>query len=186
MMHMKKGGVKILFLLLIVIAIGASAMIFGFDAHPIAEEVQDKTQNVISEEKKAIVEKVVDEGRKTVGEKLKETGEKMLDDPEKGDAGIYDDLDTDRFDLYEKNILFFTAQWCPSCLEADERFTQSASGIPSGVALWRVDYDAHEDLRNTYHIDAAHMFIVVDIEGNELQRWSGSMTIDDVITEINR
>lgn len=186
MIHAKKGGAKTLFLLLIVIAVGASAMIFGFDTHPIAEEVQDKAQNVISEEKKAVVEKVVDEGRKTVGEKLKETGEKMLDDPEKAEGGTYDDLDTDRFVLYEKNILFFTAQWCPSCLEAHEKFTQSANMIPSDVALWRVDYDAHEDLRDTYNIDTAHVFIEVDAEGNEMHRWSGSMTIDDVITEINK
>jgi thiol-disulfide isomerase/thioredoxin len=186
MIHAKKGGAKILFLLLIVVAIGASAMIFGFDTHPISEEVQDKAQNVISEEKKAVVEKVVDEGRRTVGEKLKETGEKILDGSETEESGIYDDLDVDRFEFFEKNILFFTAQWCPSCLEADEKFSQSVSAIPSDVALWRVDYDSHEDLRDKYQIDTAHVFIIVDAEGNEMQRWSGSMTIDDVIAEINK
>ncbi len=43
-----------------------------------------------------------------------------------------------------------------------------------------VDFDTANDLRQKYGVTVQHTFVQVDAEGNELAKWSGSVTADEV------
>jgi thioredoxin 1 len=69
-------------------------------------------------------------------------------------------------------VYFFHAGWCPSC-----RATESAlgeSGVPDGLTVVKVDFDAATELRQRYGVTQQHTFVQVDDNGSELARWTGS------------
>ena len=43
-----------------------------------------------------------------------------------------------------------------------------------------VDFHTANDLRQKYGVTVQHTFVQVDAEGNELAKWSGSVTADEV------
>lgn len=178
-----KGGVKIFLLLLIMILIGLSAVMFSFDDHGIAENVQNKAQEALRDGSEKVIDKVAEEGRVAVGEKLKETGEKMMT-VENNDPGVYQNYEENIALQYEKNVLFFTAPWCPSCVEADKNILAQKNMIPTAVAIYVVDYDTAVQLREKYHIDKQHTFVQIDRSGNEITRWTNSTTVEDIVSHI--
>jgi thiol-disulfide isomerase/thioredoxin len=178
-----KGGIKIFFLLLIVIVIGLSATMFSFDDQNIAEDVQNKAQEAFKENGGKVIDRVAEEGRTAVGEKLKETGEKILT-VENDVPGVYQKFDESYTAKHEKNILFFTAPWCPSCVSAEDDITAKQKSIPTAVAIYTVDYDSNAQLREKYHVDKQHTFVQIDQAGNEIARWTNSMTLQDIVSHI--
>ncbi|USN59525.1 MAG: thioredoxin family protein [Candidatus Peribacteria bacterium] len=76
-------------------------------------------------------------------------------------------------------VLFFHATWCPSCKSADTNL--SASEIPAGYSIVKVDYDTYGDLKQKYGIVSQHTFVVVDVNGEMIKKWVGASTIDDVV-----
>ena len=178
-----KGGVKIFLLLLIVIIIGLSSVMFSFDDHNIAGNVQNKAQEALRDGSGKVIDKVAEEGRVAVGEKLKETGEKMMTG-ENNDPGVYQKYDEAVITQYEKNILFFTASWCPSCVEADKNLLAQKNMIPSKMAIHDVDYDTAVQLREKYNIDKQHTFVQIDQSGNEITRWTNSTTVEDIVSHM--
>ncbi|MFA5986130.1 MAG: thioredoxin family protein [Parcubacteria group bacterium] len=178
-----KGGIKILLLLLIVIVIGLSATMFSFNDQNITEDVQNKAQEALKENGGKVIDRVAEEGRTAVGEKLKETGEKMLT-VENDVPGVYQKFDESSIAKHEKNILFFTAPWCPSCVTAENDVTAEQKTIPTAVAIYAVDYDTNVQLREKYHVDKQHTFVQVDQAGNEIARWTNSTTLQDIISHI--
>ncbi len=72
-----------------------------------------------------------------------------------------------------KRILFFKANWCPTCNTADKDFIDNISKIPEGITLYQVDYNKESELKKKYAITYQHTFVQVDSEGNELSKWNG-------------
>ncbi|MBH0053824.1 MULTISPECIES: thioredoxin family protein [unclassified Salinibacterium] len=64
-------------------------------------------------------------------------------------------------------ILFFHATWCPQCVSADGDIT--ASGVPSGITIVKVDYDTNQDLRAEYGVTQQTTFVEVDSNGEKVQ-----------------
>jgi len=64
-------------------------------------------------------------------------------------------------------ILFFHADWCPQCVAADGDIT--ASGVPSGITIVKVDYDTNQDLRAEYGVTQQTTFVEVDSDGTKVQ-----------------
>jgi thiol-disulfide isomerase/thioredoxin len=66
-------------------------------------------------------------------------------------------------------ILFFHAPWCPQCraLEADIK----AKGVPSGVTIIKVDYDANQALRQKYEVPLQTTLVLIDDNGNLVKRY---------------
>lgn len=60
-------------------------------------------------------------------------------------------------------VLFFHAPWCPQCraLEADIL----ASGVPEGITVLKVDYDANQDLRQQYGVTLQTTVVALDESG---------------------
>lgn len=85
-------------------------------------------------------------------------------------------------DMYDAGevVLFFAADWCPTCQEATENLEADPTAIPAGLAIVRVDYDDSDELKKKYGVTVQHTFVQVDADGNEIAKWSGSVTADQI------
>jgi thiol-disulfide isomerase/thioredoxin len=78
-----------------------------------------------------------------------------------------------------KRILFFFANWCPTCKAADESLAQNASKIPDNIVIIKINYndsetdDAERELAKKYGITYQHTFVQIDENGNEIMKWNG-------------
>jgi thioredoxin 1 len=77
-------------------------------------------------------------------------------------------------------VLFFHADWCPTCQATEEDLTANAAAIPPGLTIVKVDYDDSDDLKRQYGVTTQHTYVQVDPDGNELAKWTGSMTSADI------
>jgi len=76
-------------------------------------------------------------------------------------------------------VLFFYANWCPICRPADAEIGKNTAKIPDDVVIVRVNYNdsdtdaAEQALANKYGITYQHTFVLLDTNGNEVDKWSG-------------
>ncbi|MCR4326665.1 MAG: thioredoxin family protein [Candidatus Roizmanbacteria bacterium] len=88
-----------------------------------------------------------------------------------------------------KRVLFFYANWCPTCIPADKNFQDNKEQIPENVTLIRVNYNDPEtdqdekDLAEKYNITYQHTFVQIDTEGNEVAQWNGGQ-IEELLAMI--
>ncbi len=75
----------------------------------------------------------------------------------------------------EDLVLYFGADWCPTCkqFEAELADEGTFATLPKNLKLVRVDYDDNDYLKDQYDIVTQHTFVQVDARGNEVQRWTG-------------
>lgn len=60
-------------------------------------------------------------------------------------------------------ILFFHASWCPQCRALDKSITEGT--IPSGVTIFKVDYDTNQVLRQQYGVTIQTTLVKIDDNG---------------------
>jgi thiol-disulfide isomerase/thioredoxin len=75
-------------------------------------------------------------------------------------------------------VLFFNASWCPTCQSTVKSL--DADGVPPGLTVVSVDYDAATELKKQYGVTVQHTFVQVDDAGTELARFSGSVSGEDI------
>lgn len=68
-------------------------------------------------------------------------------------------------------VLFFKANWCPTCLDASANFTTRTEEIPANVSLLEVDYDSAIDLRSRYGVITQHTFVQLDENQELVNTW---------------
>lgn len=89
----------------------------------------------------------------------------------------------------KKIVLFFFANWCPTCIPADEDFTKNVSKIPEGVVVVRVNYNDpdtdqdEKDLAKKYGITYQHTYVQIDPNGNVVTKWNGGK-LEELLTNI--
>ncbi len=85
-------------------------------------------------------------------------------------------------DMYDAGtvVLFFHAAWCPTCKATEENLNADPASIPEGLAIVKVDFDDSDDLRQQYGVTTQHTFVQVDADGNELAKWTGTLTAQDI------
>lgn len=66
-------------------------------------------------------------------------------------------------------VLFFHAPWCPQCRELED--TINRNGVPSGVTVFKVDYDSNQGLRQKYGVTMQTTFVKVDSAGNKIKSY---------------
>jgi thiol-disulfide isomerase/thioredoxin len=88
-------------------------------------------------------------------------------------------------DTYAGNdvVLFFNASWCSTCKEARENLEADPSAIPAGLTIVKVDFDDSDELRQKYGVTVQHTFVQIDSDGNELAKWNGSVTADEIANQ---
>ncbi|HSO03503.1 MAG TPA: thioredoxin family protein, partial [Candidatus Limnocylindrales bacterium] len=75
-------------------------------------------------------------------------------------------------------VLFFNASWCPTCQSTVKSL--DADGVPAGLTVVSVDYDAATELKKQYGITVQHTFVQVDEAGTELAKFTGSTSGEDI------
>lgn len=107
-----------------------------------------------------------------------ETKDEMGMEMEMMNSPIIDYKDMDQVMMLAKSkptVLFFKANWCPSCLEASKIFENDKEQL-NGVNLVVVNYDNSADIKTKYGVTYQHTFVQVDTEGSALATWSGGAT----------
>lgn len=79
-----------------------------------------------------------------------------------------------------KVVLFFNATWCSTCEKARSNIEADLSAIPADLAIVLVDFDSETDLKRQYGVTVQHTFVQIDVDGNELAKWSGSLTPQEI------
>jgi len=60
----------------------------------------------------------------------------------------------------QHTVIFFHADWCPSCSAAEEGIL--AGDIPENLTILKADFDTQLELREKYRVVAQHTFVSVD------------------------
>ena len=63
-------------------------------------------------------------------------------------------------------LLFFHASWCPQCRQIEASI--QADGIPTGVTVFKIDYDSNQKLRERYGVTLQTTFVKIDDDGNKI------------------
>jgi thioredoxin 1 len=77
-------------------------------------------------------------------------------------------------------VLFFNASWCPTCKRTVKNLEADPAAIPSDLTIVSVDYDSSGDLKQQYGVTYQHTFVQVDENGEQLAKWSGSETAEQI------
>jgi len=84
-----------------------------------------------------------------------------------------------------KGVLFFNAVWCSTCQQARDNIEASLGEIPEDLVIVVVDFDSSIDLRKKYGVTVQHTFIEIDSAGEPLGKWSGSVTVDQIVEQLS-
>lgn len=79
-------------------------------------------------------------------------------------------------------VLFFHADWCPTCVRAEDIL--NASTLPDNLTVLKVDYDAEKDLKKKYGVKTQTTFVQVDNQGNKVASWYGMRDVEDLVSRI--
>lgn len=141
-------------------------------------------------EKKAMEEKTMMEKDKMMeGDKMMEKKDEAMmkkDDAMMMSKGMYAPYEASKLAMAEKGkvVLFFKASWCPSCRTLDADIKASLGDIPAGVTILEVDYDKSAELKQKYGVTSQHTLVQVDKSGNQINKWSGGATLEDVVKNL--
>ncbi len=108
------------------------------------------------------------------------------DDSKMIKSGFYTDYDQAKLVNAKdgKVVLFFKANWCPTCQSVDKDITSNLGKIPADVSLLKVDYDNSNDLKKKYGVTYQHTFVEVNEKGEQIKKWSSSPTLNDILKQI--
>lgn len=82
----------------------------------------------------------------------------------------------------EKRVLFFYANWCPTCRPTDAELSANMDQIPDGVVVIRVNYNdpdtdsVESELAKKYGVTYQHTFVQIDENGSVVTKWNGGRT----------
>lgn len=90
----------------------------------------------------------------------------------------------------KRRVLFFYANWCPTCIPADKDFKENIDKIPDDVVLIRVNYNDTETdenekaLARKYVVTYQHTFVQLDSSGNKVKIWNGGQ-LKELLSNLN-
>lgn len=94
--------------------------------------------------------------------------------------GKYEEYNEEAFAQAEgRRILFFYAPWCPQCRALDASIQEGT--VPRGIAIFKTDYDSHQELRQKYGVTIQTTLVEVDENGNEVKKY---VAYDDPTFEV--
>ncbi len=87
----------------------------------------------------------------------------------------------------KKQILFYHASWCPTCKILNDNLNSNLVSIPSDVVIYRVDYDdtQYNQMKRDHGITYQHTLVYVNENGELIDKWAGSLNVDEVIDKLN-
>ena len=108
---------------------------------------------------------------------------KELEESTDATAGAYVDYSEEKVaNAQGDRVLFFHASWCPTCKSLDQNIR--AGVVPDGLTIFKVDYDTERELAKKHGVTYQHTLVQVDEKGEQLNKWAGSYTIDQIVDEL--
>ena len=74
----------------------------------------------------------------------------------------------------------FFSSWCRPCKTLTKTFAEAK------IEHQDIDVDKNEELADKYHVKSVHTVIVLDNEGEELGRFVGPRTKEQLLEELNK
>lgn len=100
-------------------------------------------------------------------------------------VGTFTDYSPAALSADSTNVLFFHADWCPTCRGLENNLNANLSDIPANVNILKLDYDTETELKKKYGVIRQHTLIVVDADGNEIKKLTGlTNTLDQVVSQL--
>jgi thioredoxin 1 len=160
---MYRGSVTAIWIIIILIALSGGAVLLSsrYSSNG-AEQVVEETE--AQEEKSQEKEEEIGSRGKVPDEEMRYV---------EHSKGVVEERSNKR------RVLYFYAQWCPTCKLADAEFKARSSEIPEGIVLIRVNYNDTEtdqeekDLAKKYAVVYQHTFVELDESGAEVRKWNG-------------
>ena len=81
-------------------------------------------------------------------------------------------------------VLYFHANWCPTCRALDADILSHLKDIPANLSILKVDYDTSSELKKKYAVTYQHTMVEVDANGALIKKWSGSPKLADLISQV--
>lgn len=114
---------------------------------------------------------------------IDQSNEQEFEEADEAATGNYVDYSEGKVAATNGNkVLFFHASWCPTCKSLDQNIR--AGVVPSGLTIFKVNYDTERDLAKKYGVTYQHTLVQVDSDGNLITKWAGSYTIQQIIDEL--
>lgn len=79
-------------------------------------------------------------------------------------------------------LLFFHADWCPTCKIIDENILNT--WLVEWLTILKVDYDNEKDLRVKYWVTSQSTFVQVDNNWNMIKKRIWTITIDEILEKV--
>ncbi len=73
----------------------------------------------------------------------------------------------------KKPVLFFHADWCPTCRAADADITSNIDVLPEDVVVFKTDFDSQSELKKEYEVVQQHSFVQLGADGEVVTQWVG-------------
>jgi len=110
----------------------------------------------------------------------------MMEEDVMMSAGSYEAYDESKLAMADNGdvVLFFHASWCPTCRALDGNIEENLSEIPADLTILKVDYDSSSALKNQYGVTTQHTMVQVDAQGNQIAKWVGSNTLEELVSEV--
>lgn len=90
--------------------------------------------------------------------------------PNTAKPGTYATYETASFEgTTGRRVLFFHAAWCPQCRALEKSILEGQ--IPSGMTIFKVNYDTSQDLRLKYGVARQTTIVEVDANGKETKKF---------------
>lgn len=81
----------------------------------------------------------------------------------------------------EKIALFFHAGRSPSCRLLEKDIQNNLDMVPPGTTIYKVDYDAADELKEKYGITSPHTIVYIDDNGEAEKISKGIPTLNDLL-----
>jgi len=79
-------------------------------------------------------------------------------------------------------VLFFTADWCPTCKAALRDLDANGAKLGNRKIVL-VDYDASAELKKLYRVTYQHTWVWIDADGKALETWNGD-GVDGILKRV--
>ena len=111
-----------------------------------------------------------------IGQGAFRSGAEPVTDDSPVDVGgivMHTDLDDARaLAAMGPTVLFFFADWCPSC-RADMAQIEDRIEELGDITIVVVDYDRSRDLKKQYGVSYQHTYVQIDADGEAVELWNG-------------
>lgn len=164
---------------------------------PIEEMAQTKAERETVDMMEAVEERTMKVESEMMDDDISEQG---VDKPKETDsavtskiiptptvAGTFSDYSAEKLSLAQNGtvVLFFHANWCPSCRGLENDINASLSAIPENTHILKLDYDTETELKKKYGVVRQHTLVVIDANGTEIKKITGlTNTLSQVASQL--